>query len=986
MSLTLVTGPANAAKAGVVFARMRERLADEPLLVVPTPADADHYQREVAASGLVFGAEVVTFGGLAEAIAARVGLSGRRLGAVARERVLRAAIADVELDALAGSAAAPGFVVAAAELVAELQRNLVAPARLSSALGAAEREQTIGRRGELREVVAIYRAYRRRLAALDAHDDDGRPWAALDALRADPAAWGGRPVFFYGFDDLTRVQLDAVETLVRRVGADVLVTLPYEAGRAAFGGRATTFQVLVPLATEHIALPERSEHYRPAARAALHHLERSLFEPEAPVHGPGVPVGMGFLEAGGERAEGELVAAEVLRLVQAGTPCDEIAILTPPGARSQELMVSILEGYGLPVARERRIPLTRTRLGAGLAALARVAVGVGSGEDLLRWLRTPGRVGAQEEVDRLELRMRREAITDAGAAARAWEGSPAVPAALGAATTAARSGPIALLNALLAEAHEIWMQPHRREAPVFGPGSTIDAEVVAELQGALRDLRHLADADARLLSGEGTVQEVLASISVAERGAHGGVILAGPLDVRARRFRAVFATGLQDGALPRRPTPDPFLDDDDRRALARASGLVLPLAEDALAGERYLFYSICSRPQEHLGLSWCSSTEEGDPLQPSAFLGDVRAIFSEDLWRCRRRRLLAEVTWPVADAPTEREVRRALAARESAPDPPALSSPVTEPVRQRLAGRKQESARQLETFAGCGVAWLIESVLRPGAIDPDPEPLWRGTLAHEVLERVLSALKQRLGSARLTPDSLDVALELLDGAFRSRERAPRFRGVRERVVLRAVCADVARYLREEAEHGPGLEPLKLEWSFGRSPDEPALTLAGGLQVSGRVDRVDAEGRAAVVRDYKHRNAPAGARWAQERKLQAGLYALAVRELLGLRPIGALYQPLAGPDLRPRGIVSAELAGRYVSPDVLDEDAFEAALREVRALADDAARGIRSGQLAACPSRCSTRGCRYPTICRSSEAAAPPATDSSPPATDPGPPT
>ena len=43
MSLTLVTGPANAAKAGYVLERLRAVLHREPLLVVPTAADVSHY-------------------------------------------------------------------------------------------------------------------------------------------------------------------------------------------------------------------------------------------------------------------------------------------------------------------------------------------------------------------------------------------------------------------------------------------------------------------------------------------------------------------------------------------------------------------------------------------------------------------------------------------------------------------------------------------------------------------------------------------------------------------------------------------------------------------------------------------------------------------------------------------------------------------------------------------------------------------------------
>ena len=61
MPLTLVTGPANAEKAGFVLGAYRERLAREPLLVVPTLTDADYYRRELAEGGAVLGLSVLTF-------------------------------------------------------------------------------------------------------------------------------------------------------------------------------------------------------------------------------------------------------------------------------------------------------------------------------------------------------------------------------------------------------------------------------------------------------------------------------------------------------------------------------------------------------------------------------------------------------------------------------------------------------------------------------------------------------------------------------------------------------------------------------------------------------------------------------------------------------------------------------------------------------------------------------------------------------------
>ena len=966
MSFTLITGPANAAKAGAVLERLRRAIDREPLLVVPTAADVDHYRRELAAGGVVFGAEVLTFSRLVREIAARAGVGARPLGRVACERIVRATVDAARGPALARSAASPGFAAAAAALFGELQRAAVTPARFTVALRAwAADGGEEGREAYASELAALYSGYRARLETLGRADPDGFAWAALDALRAAPASWGDRPVLFYGFDDLTAAELDAVETLVRRTAAEVVLALPHEAGRAAFAGTAGVVQTLLPLADEHLELPDRADHYAPAARPALHHLERGLFEPATERVAPNGAVRL--LEAGGERAEAELVGAEVLELMREGVEPEDIAVLVR--GPSHALFDHVLTGYGVPVAAAGRLPLARTRLGAGVLAFARAALGGGTARDLLAWLRTPGKREAPDAVDALEAAVRRTGITGAAQARAAWErdgGRPLVE--LDALTDAAAEGPVAFAEALAAEAQATWTAPHRRAAAVLGDGDREDAAAAAELRAAVGELRGLAAADPALAGGAEDVLKALEGVRVRRAsGARAGVLLADPLAIRARRFRAVFVCGLQEGEFPRVGTPEPFLDDDERRALARASGLVLAPHENAVERERGLFYACVSRPEEVVFLSFRSAGEEGDPLQPSVFLDDVRALFTPALDEQRGRRLLADVTWEPREAPTPLELRRALAVQSPGAEPGPLAPPATGAVLGVLAGRRREAARGVETFAACGVRWLVEQLLAPARPDPDPDPMRRGAAAHRVLERTLEGLRARAGRVGLDASTLPAAEAELARALDATLGRPR--DGRARAERRALEVDLRRVLAHEAACGPGVPPERLEWSFGGERDgEPALAL-DGIEITGRVDRLDVDRAAgtALVRDYKHRTVHPQARWEQDGALQVGLYLLAARALLGLEPVAGLYQPLGGRELTARGLVRDDAPeAAFKANDVLDPAAFELVLSATRERAERAAADLHAGRVRPCPSRCTPKGCAYPAICRAAE--------------------
>ena len=191
MPLTLVLGPANSAKAGEVLGSYAAFAQRGALLVVPTAADVRYYARELAEQGCVL-ASVLTFAGLAEEIARRAGYAERRLTRLQRDRALRRAVRAARLETLSPAAGTDGFAGAVGELVAELERAMVAPSRFAQAIRRWGEEDP-RRAGLARDIAALYLAYADELEGLGRVDPEQFLWRALDALRATPGAWGGAP-------------------------------------------------------------------------------------------------------------------------------------------------------------------------------------------------------------------------------------------------------------------------------------------------------------------------------------------------------------------------------------------------------------------------------------------------------------------------------------------------------------------------------------------------------------------------------------------------------------------------------------------------------------------------------------------------------------------------------------------------------------------------------------------------------------------------
>jgi RecB family exonuclease len=289
------------------------------------------------------------------------------------------------------------------------------------------------------------------------------------------------------------------------------------------------------------------------------------------------------------------------------------------------------------------------------------------------------------------------------------------------------------------------------------------------------------------------------------------------------------------------------------------------------------------------------------------------------------------------------------------------------------------SATSIEKWIGCPVAWFVERLLAPGRFEPDPEPFARGSLAHEALSATLAELGRRSASTRLSPGNVELARGLLRESLAEAE--PRHllsvSPQRALAIRRSLQADLERYLEHAAALEGSLTPREFELGFGFTEEdgdehgEPselaAFELGGGVRLRGRIDRIDVgEDGEAIVIDYKGADAPRGKRWIADGKLQVALYMQAAEQLLGVRVVGGLYQPLRGRSISARGALLEDHQASVdcTSTDRFDQDQLDELLAEALDSARAAVGAAGRGELEARPNTCAWKGgCLYPTICR-----------------------
>jgi ATP-dependent helicase/DNAse subunit B len=959
----LIAGPANAGKVELLLDRYLGVLAEEPLLIVPNRPDVDRVERELlVCRPALLGGSIGTFDDLFEQLGSGLPDARPTLSTAQRALLVRRLAAAARLDTLAASARFAGFADALQQALSELESGLLDPGDLDGELG------------------ELYAAYRAELDRLGRWDRDLLRRGAVERLRSDLSAWGGEPVFAYGFEDLTGVEWALLEALAART--EVTVSLPYEPGRPAFASLSRTAEDLSSLANG--AIEELPPRYGEVAHPALAHLERALFSDErrdpVPIDGT-----VRFFEGAGARGELELVGEELLSLVRAGTPPERIGVVCPSLDRLRRPLETVLGTLGIPYAVDGDVRLADTPFGQALVGLCRFAWLGGTRAELFTFLRSPFSGVERRAVDFVEGRLRGRAVQSPERVVEEAERLRGAPLPELARLREADE-PVAALREL---SDRMLGAAYGEEASRADEGARLDLRCHESLRRLLGELEGW-----RALSGEISRDEVVAALERhtlrPRRGDEPGRVAVVDLSrARTRRFDVVFMLGLEEGSLPRRERSTPFLDDDARRALdGRGARLERP---DPAARDRYLFYTACTRPLHRLYLVREAATDDGGPREPSPFWEEVEAAFDrEDVLRWTRRRALSALTWTLDDAPTERERLRALA-ELAARDRPAAESLarsngwerrleralrafrrptrlVSPLVLEQLDTRTTFNVTELERFADCSSAWFVERFLDPRSIDAEVDAKLRGSIAHTALHRFFSRVPAELGVEKLEPSLCEAATRLMRTCLDEALAGIRMdvTEMQARELDQTLWRDLEAAVQEECESPLSLVPRRFEVLFGGERAAPelqrGLDLGDGISLSGKIDRIDVDpfGARGIVQDYKSgKHAHSAREIESELRLQIPLYMLVLRDLVGLEPLGGLYRPLAG-ERRPRGLVraaEAETLPGYMKTDYLDEDAFWTQVEGARSKALELAERVRAGDVVhdpkngECPSWC-----------------------------------
>lgn len=360
--------------------------------------------------------------------------------------------------------------------------------------------------------------------------------------------------------------------------------------------------------------------------------------------------------------------------------------------------------------------------------------------------------------------------------------------------------------------------------------------------------------------------------------------------------------------------------DDAALSFARELGVVRE--RRAMDTMRRAFLEASCRAQGRFVIERCLNNESADPTYPAAVVEEFVDCYREDptnvsdidnkyaLPACFAESVVERGEEKLYENAAVSHVPQAVRAKTAKPPLDRIESDSARSLivlpREMKGGRVSSipcfSASQIESYLECPQKWFALRRLRLDELDEGFGAVQMGDFSHNVLEDFYKRFQSEV-APKVTPDSLGQARSIMEGVIEEHAEAQYAMkpssnrlvpvDVLERRELEELGRKLVSYLDREASLLPSFYPYAFEFEISASE---AVEYAG-YRVMGKIDRIDVDGRGrAVIVDYKSSlsadydlyepQKKGGA--LQEGKIQTLVYAQALRRMLGLEVVGALY--------------------------------------------------------------------------------------------------
>lgn len=1011
MHARFLLGPAGSGKTFRCLAEIRAALRaapDGPPLILLAPKQATfQIERQLLAGDDIAGftrLHIFSFDRLARFVFDRLNLPPPRLlSPEGRVMVLRALLLrhENDLQLFGRSARRPGFATELSGLLSELQRYQVSPLRLR-ALAAGENLRP-ELKNKLLDLALLHESYAAWLSGHELQDADHALDFATAALRAET----GKPaqkikiagLWLDGFAEMTPQELDLLAATMPFCGHATLAfclenrPAAEPARLSLWSAISKTFQQcrarlagLPGCRIEIESLARDPNQSRFAAGSELAALEKHWASMDRRTENRPPASAIRLASCPNPEAEAIFAAREILKFVRAGARFRDCAVLVRSFGGQQKQLARIFRRYEIPFFLDRREAMNHHPLAEVTRSALRTVTFDWQHDDWFAALKAGFSPVPETEIDRLE-----NAALEFGWRGKKWrepfdESSFAemlpriVPPFEAFYEQLAKTG-FQPTGAQLADAiRRLWAK--------LDVESTLEKwSLAAAADSAGRGRRENAPLQATVWEQMSLWLENLALafpeermplrdwLPVLEAGLAGltvgaippalDQVLVGAID-RARNpdLKFTILLGVNETIFPAAPAAPALLTRADRDELENLAAALGPNLFDQVARERFLGYIACTRASEKLAVCFSRQGEDGGTLNPSPFIGQLRAIFPAleieefapdpdgrnaehahelvpllaRLWEPRHP-AQGEPCLAGSEIGTPRDIGsllelpalQSLAAKLAElrePDGREMLSPA---LVERLYGATlRSSVSRLEEFAQCPFKFFIKSGLRAGerkVFELDARE--RGNFQHDVLKlfheeltaahlcwRDLTPAEARARIGRIAAAQGEffrhgLLRDSAESAFSARTMA---------AALQDFVEIIVTWMREQYD----FDPAQVELGFGGPSDAtPAweIDLGGGhrLALQGRIDRVDlwrepGGGAAlAVVTDYKSGG----------KKLDPLLVANGVQLQL-LAYLGALRhwpdprQIFGVPQLIPAGAFYVNLRGEFSGGDTRDD--------------------------------------------------------------------